>query len=121
MRQYNVCGSVLPCSTAPAPQLPACTVSDAPLAAHPHAAHTGAQPGTEIVQAGGGAAGVLLAAEGTLGLAHLKLAPALAAAAGGGAPLHFAGDAGGRVAPARPAWWPAEWGHEEEAAGSGKQ
>jgi hypothetical protein len=68
-----------------------------------------------VAAGGGGAAGVLLASEGDLGLAHLKLGPALAAAAAGagGAALHAAGDAAAGVRPARPAWWPVEWGHEE--------
>jgi hypothetical protein len=77
---------------------------------------TGAQPGAAVEAEGGGPVGVLLAAEGPLGLAHLKLAPALAAAAGGAAaPRLRAGDVGLR--PVRPAWWPPEWGHEEDAAG----
>lgn len=89
-----------------------------PSTANPHTLRwpPGTAPGTDIVAAGGGSAGVLLAAEGALGLAHLKLAPALAAAAGGGARLHVAGDPGAGVRPVRPAWWPAEWGHEEEGA-----
>lgn len=79
----------------------------------------GLQPGSDVVQAGGGSAGVLLATEGTLGLAHLKLGPALAAAAAGGeGALHLAGDAGAWVRPVRPQWWPPEWGHEEAGAGA---
>lgn len=73
----------------------------------------GAQPGAEVATAGGAPAGTLLAVEGALGLAHLKLAPALAAAAGGPG-LRLGG--GGGVTPVRPVWWPPEWGHEEEAA-----
>ncbi|KAI8476257.1 MAG: hypothetical protein J3K34DRAFT_455826 [Monoraphidium minutum] len=84
----------------------------------------GLAPGTEVVAAGGGSAGMLLASEGHLGLAHLKLGPALAAAAaagcGGGAALHAAGDAAAGVRPVRPAWWPREWGHEEEAPAAPK-
>jgi hypothetical protein len=87
---------------------------------------TGLQPGIAVQEAGGSSAGVLLAAEGMLGLAYLKLAPALAAAQGsgggsrgggssGGVQLHLAGDAGAWVRPVRPGWWPVEWGHEEAA------
>ncbi|GBF96787.1 hypothetical protein Rsub_09643 [Raphidocelis subcapitata] len=85
----------------------------------------GLPPGSEILQqsGSGGSAGTLLACEGSLGLAHLKLAPALAAAAaatghpgGGGAALGIAGQEGAWVRPVRPAWWPAEWGHEEDGA-----
>jgi len=78
------------------------------------------------VQANGGSAGVLLASEGTLGLAHLKLAPALAAAASSsGAPaaggvLQVVGEDGAWVVPVRPAWWPPEWGHEEGGGGGAR-
>jgi hypothetical protein len=78
----------------------------------------GLQPGSEVRIEGGAAAGVLLAAEGRLGLAHLKLAPALAAAAGGPGALRLvlAGEPAAQVQPVRPEWWPAEWGYEEAAA-----
>ncbi len=55
--------------------------------------------------------GTIVAAEGDVGLAHLRLAPALAAAAGNSKLL--AGTDGVQVVPVRPRWWPAEWGLEE--------
>ena len=92
----------------------------------------GAAIGAEVVEKGGGggsgggrggsgAVGTLLAAEGALGLAHLRLGPALMAAAGHGAELVLASGSGGgggggvAVVPFRPAWWPPDWGHEEGA------
>ncbi len=77
--------------------------------------------GSEVVEEGSGkAVGSLLAAEGDVGLAYLKLSPALQAAQGG-VPLCISstgeGHQGVRVVPVRPGWWPREWGKEEESGG----
>jgi hypothetical protein len=52
---------------------------------------------------------------GDIGMAYIKLAPALAAAAGQGAQLQvqLEGGAVQQVVPQRPEWWPSEWGNEE--------
>jgi microcystin degradation protein MlrC len=52
---------------------------------------------------------------GDIGMAYIKLAPALAAAAGQGAQLQvqLGGGAVQQVLPQRPEWWPGEWGNEE--------
>lgn len=69
--------------------------------------------GASVVPASGGSeTGKVRHADGDKGLALLRLKPALEAAAGN---LELSvGDA--TVTPWRPAWWPSEWGHEEEAA-----
>ncbi|KXZ46958.1 hypothetical protein GPECTOR_39g452 [Gonium pectorale] len=103
-------------------------------------------PGTEVLDAASGrSVGQLRGAVaddqgGCVGIAYLKLDAALAAAEGRGRELIVSGAAPGReaqgdgeegagappsaasawrVVPARPAWWPVEWGREEagEAAG----
>ncbi len=60
---------------------------------------------------------------GDIGIAYIKLAPALAAAQGTGPPLQLQLD-GGRVqqvVPQRPAWWPQDWGREEEGGQAAQQ
>lgn len=71
---------------------------------------------------GRGPAGVLTGHAGDVGIAHIKLAPALAAAVaaagdGDGPRLQVQLPDGGvqAVVPERPGWWPAEWGREEAA------
>lgn len=66
--------------------------------------------------------GMLTSHVGDLGMAHIKVAPALAAAEGQGAPLQLqlGGGVEQQVVPQRPSWWPSEWGREE-AAPAGQQ
>jgi hypothetical protein len=58
--------------------------------------------------------GTLTAHVGNMGMAYIKLLPALAAAEGRTPPLQLQLE-GQQVAvvPQRPQWWPAEWGREE--------
>ncbi|KAF6265118.1 hypothetical protein COO60DRAFT_1116131 [Scenedesmus sp. NREL 46B-D3] len=59
--------------------------------------------------------GMLTNHTGDAGMAYIKLAPALAAAAGQGPglQLQLEGGAVQQVVPQRPEWWPSEWGNEE--------
>eukprot|EP00879_Flechtneria_rotunda_P010659 GHRR01011139.1.p2 GENE.GHRR01011139.1~~GHRR01011139.1.p2 ORF type:complete len:184 (+),score=51.91 GHRR01011139.1:51-554(+) len=62
-----------------------------------------------------GGVGMLTKHVGDAGIAYVRLAPALAAAEGEGAPLHLQleGNRMQAVVPHRPDWWPNEWGREE--------
>lgn len=69
------------------------------------------------------AIGTLTGHVGDLGMAYIKLQPALAAAQGQAPPMQLDTSQLERqrieVVPFRPAWWPQEWGREEQvAAGS---
>jgi hypothetical protein len=91
-------------------------------------AAAGAQPGQDVIS-NGKSIGKLMAAAGPYGLAHLLLQPALAAASAAAtqrpgssssseAQLQLGGAGSSSsigVVPMRPAWWPAEWGYEEQA------
>jgi hypothetical protein len=59
--------------------------------------------------------GVLTNHMGDMGMAYIKLAPALAAAVGQGAELQVQLEGGvvQQVLPQRPEWWPSVWGNEE--------
>lgn len=63
---------------------------------------------------------------GDMGMAYIKLAPALAAAAAAGKgdkgpqlQVQLEGGAVQQVVPQRPEWWPAEWGIEEAGPAAG--
>lgn len=69
--------------------------------------------GADITTAAGDNVGSLRAVEGDAALVYVRLAPALAAAAGQGEQLLVAGTSCA-VKPWRPQWWPADWGTEEQ-------
>jgi hypothetical protein len=59
-------------------------------------------------------AGTLTSHVGDLGMAYIKLLPALAAAEGRAPPLQVQVEGQQvTVVPVRPQWWPADWGREE--------
>ena len=68
-------------------------------------------PGTPVKVAGAKKpAGKIIAVCGDVGLAHLRLAPALAVIAKGDTCTVEGTET--KLVPIRPSWWPAEWGHE---------
>lgn len=90
--------------------------SDSPAAA-------AVAPGAPVFaeQPGGGKrrqVGVVRAADGTLGLAVLRLGAVETARSAGQPLLLGEGEAAAELCPWRPDWWPGSWGREE-ASGSG--
>lgn len=97
--------------------------------------HAGSSVGADIMQQGKTTpVGTLLAVDPATGagLAHLRLAPALAAMQGdavlqvAGGQQQSSGSSNGEavasvVMPHRPQWWPAEWGYEEQQLMSQQQ
>lgn len=62
-----------------------------------------------------GGVGTLTGHVGDVGMAYIKLLPALAAADGSTPPLQLQLGDGQQVTvvPQRPQWWPSDWGREE--------
>lgn len=81
------------------------------------------QPGAVVyVEQEGGkrkSVGVVRVADGSMGMAVLRLGAAQAAQAAGQPLLVGEGDAVRQLFPWRPDWWPRSWGHEEEDGAAG--
>ncbi len=74
--------------------------------------HTHTQHTHNTQEGGGKAIGRLRVVAGGMGLAHLRLQPALDSAAGS-RKLQLAHAPHVRVLPQRPSWWPSMWGKED--------
>lgn len=101
----------------PTASLP-CPVQIVSAAAAAAAGSSGQAQDSSSTRGSRGSAGVLTGHVGDVGMAYIKLLPALAAAEGRSPPLQLqlAGGLQLSVVPVRPQWWPADWGREEKAS-----